>query len=150
MNKKGISGVVAVVLIILIVILAVVIVWNVVNSAIKKSNEETEETMSCLKDVSLSIVSSCYSTTSNQIRFTIKNNNGMEYDSDFLKLQIAKNGQNLDIPTTLFPKLGPLEKKEFVANVNNPENIEEAIFIPMVKESEGYELNWTVDNSLVQ
>jgi len=118
-----------------VAIVLVFIVYNVVNMFIGSSSEKSEEAVTCLKDVNLEIVSSCYSESS--IRFIVRNNNDFDYETDFFKIQIVKEGKSLLVATQPMTLKG-LEQKEFSANLDNPADVNEFLFIPKIKQDKGY------------
>ena len=136
MKKRGLTSLVAIVLLILIAIMAVFIVYNVVKIFIEKKTGEAGETLTCLTNIDLSLINSCYS--SSQVKFTIKNNNNFDYETDFFILRVIKQGTTLDIPTNWYSVLKGLEQREFIADVDNPQTVDEFVFIPKIKEEKGY------------
>jgi len=136
MKKRGLTSLVAIVLLILIAIMAVFIVYNVVKIFIEKKTGEAGETLTCLTNVDLSLINSCYS--SSQIKFTIKNNNNFDYKTDFFILRVIREEITLDVPTNWHSTLHGLEQKEFIADIDEPGKADEFIFIPKIKEEKGY------------
>ena len=135
-SRKGVSNVIYSVLIIGIVFVSFLIVYNVVKMFTEKKTGEAGETITCLTNVDLSLINSCYS--SSQIKFTIKNNNHFDYETDFFILRVIKQGTTLDIPTNWHSVLKGLEQKEFVADIDEPQDADEFVFIPKIKEEKGY------------
>ena len=136
MKKRGISQVLVIALIIMIVIVASVLIYNVIIMLIQEKTESGGETITCLTNVDLSLINSCYS--SSQVKFTIKNNNNFDYETDFFILRVIKQGTTLDIPTNWYSVLKGLEQREFIADVDNPQTVDEFVFIPKIKEEKGY------------
>ena len=60
MKKRGISGVMITVLLILVALASIVIFYAVAKNVVGDSTDEVSETSTCLLDVDLSIIDSCY------------------------------------------------------------------------------------------
>jgi flagellin-like protein len=136
MERRGISNILAVILLVLMIVVCVSVIYSFVKKDIKNENKKGDETLSCLQNVDLKLVSSCY--TGNQLKFVIMNNNNFDYDTEFFILRVSKEGRTFDVPTNWHSILRGLEQREFIADISKPEEIEEAVFIPKIKEERGY------------
>ncbi len=101
-----------------------------------KEENKTSETLTCLKEVNLRVTSSCH--TENQIKLNIKNNNWFDYDTSFFTLQITRQGNTITVPTNWHSTLYGFEQKQFIVDIDNPYEIDQAAFIPKIKQEKGY------------
>ncbi len=136
MGKRGVSSLIVVLLLILLCITLVIIFAVIFKGYIKESEGHAEEQITCIQNVDLSVVSSCY--TGNNVKFILRNNNEFDYDTEFFILTVIRSGSTFEVPTNWHYTLNSFEQKEFIAVVDNPEEIEEAIFIPKIKQEGGY------------
>jgi len=138
MKRRGISGLIVIILLVLIAIIAFAIVYNLIISFSKEKTGEAGEIITCLQDVNLQVIRACYSENEGQLRFTVKNNNGFDYDTEFFILRVIKDGNTIEIPTNWHSTLKGLEQKEFIADIDNPQDADEFVFIPKIKQEQGY------------
>ena len=136
MRKEGVSNVLVISLLILVVIIAIVLVYVIIKGNILSSGEKNQESLTCLQDVDLKIISSCYE--GNQIQIKVKNNNAFDYNAEFFILRIVRNGESVEIPTQWQSTLAGLETKTFISYADNPEEIEEGLFIPRIEKGKGF------------
>lgn len=136
MKKRGVSSTIVVLLLILVCVTLIFIFAVFFKEYAGSSGKSAEEQIACIQNVDLSVLSSCYAE--NQLKFTLKNNNEFYYDTEFFILKITKDGSTIEVPTNWHYTLNGFEQKDFIADISNPEEVKEAIFIPKIKQDGGY------------
>lgn len=145
MHKKGISKIITVVFLILLVFVVILIVFIVVKGIMNSSKEEVEQEITCLTEVDLAILDACYELSDvnsgdEKIKFILVNKNNFNYDTKYFLLNARRIGEDsaFGVPTNMPETLKGLEQRQFEAIVDNPQEIEEIIFIPKIKQEKGY------------
>ncbi len=142
MEKRGVSTIITVVLLILISITAISVVYIVVKGVIINSKENVEQEVTCLTEVDLEIISSCYQVnlanpgSGEILKFTVSNKNNVNYGPDFFLLRVKRTEENfVEIPTSSNSELKAMETNEFFITVDRANKIGEAVFIPKLEEN---------------
>ncbi len=119
--KKAQAGIITIILIILIILIGIVIIWNIVNKTIKEKSKEIDLVVS----VDLRIETVFINNEKIQIQVKRKSDNTK---LSFLKFVVMGDNQKtytiIDYPTAL-------EKRNYVLNINNIENIKEVLVYPV-------------------